>query len=370
MSPLQIYGPDGLPKIPAGATGAQGPEGPQGQPGPQGDVGSSGPQGDLGPRGVQGVEGPVGPVGPAGQSTRIIGPLINHTPDQLPADGFLPADWDAPGRPKNDLQCQANDAVIYLPPNEADPLYGVVFQFVPAQNGWMGIGKIVGPQGDPGPQGPVGATGPQGDPGPQGAAGPVGPAGPVGAQGVQGVTGLVGPPGPTGAVGATGLPGPVGPAGPGLAPGGAVGQFLVKAGAADYQTGWEARKRNWNLAGDNSGDSTNNSNTAWSTAKSPVFTAPADGWYRVHATLNGFVAANAVVMAVALLVDSTVVRMRYFTGTANYYELLALIGTFQLLAGQKVAIGYRPTAAGKVVTLVNSNTIVPVLLVDEIDAPQ
>jgi hypothetical protein len=58
--------------------------------------------------------------------------------------------------------------------------------------------KIPALKGDPGPQGPPGASGEVGPPGSAGATGPVGPAG---------------PPGPPGPAGPAGLPGPTGPAG-------------------------------------------------------------------------------------------------------------------------------------------------------------
>lgn len=325
MSPLTIYDARGLPKIPQGA---------------------------IGPEGAQGIQGPPGERGEAGQATRIIGALVNHTPDQLPLDGFLPKDWDAPDRPKADLQCQLNDAVIYQPTDGDDPLYGSVFQFWQAGSPWMNVGRIVGPEGPPGPQGPVG---PQGAQGVQGAQGLIGVKGDTGAQGLQGPQGLQGIPGNPG---------------PGVPSGGSVGQVLVKTGAADYQTGWEPRRRNWLLNGDNSGDSANTSSTAWSTVKSPVFTAPADGWYRFAATFNVFVGANAVVMALSLMIETTAVRLRYFTGTAAYFQPIALNGIYQMLAGQKLMIGYRPTVAGKSVSLVNSNTQVPVIIVDEVDSPQ
>ena len=69
---------------------------------------------------------------------------------------------------------------------------------------------LVGPQGIPGPRGPIGPTGPQG---PTGATGPIGPQGPVGPAGATGATGPIGPQGPTGATGATGPIGPQGPIG-------------------------------------------------------------------------------------------------------------------------------------------------------------
>ena len=41
----------------------------------------------------------------------------------------------------------------------------------------------------------------------------------------------------------------------------------------------------------------------------------------------------------------------------------------QLTAGQKVSIGYRPTTAGRSVSLVNSGGVVPMLTVEEASAP-
>lgn len=162
-----------------------------------------------------------------------------------------------------------------------------------------------------------------------------------------------------------------GPPGPGVPPGGAVGQVIVKNGSGDYQAVWDNPNRDWYLAGDNSGDNVNSNNAVWSTVKSPIFTAPISPshWYRIHATFNVFVGANAVVAALAIMVDNAVARMLYFTGAASYYVPITLVHVVQLTPGQKVMIGYRPTVNGKAVTFVNSNTIVPVLLVAEIDTP-
>jgi len=194
-----------------GPKGDIGPRGPAGAPAPEvgGLVGLPGPPGPQGPQGIQGVPGPTGPQGEqgiqglqgergaAGQATRIIGALSTHTPDQLPANGFLPKDWDRPGVPKADLQLQANDAVIYTPANANDPLFGHVYQFFPEQQRWMDIGRIVGPEG---PQGPKGDTG---DTGPQGVAGPQGPQGIQGVKGDQGIQGVKGDKGDQGIQGLT-----------------------------------------------------------------------------------------------------------------------------------------------------------------------
>lgn len=201
--------------------------------------------------------------------------------------------------------------------------------------------------------------------------------GPIGPQGPKGNTGLTGPPGPTGQKGDTGpkgdvgLPGPIGltgPPGPGLAPGGSVGQRLVKTGAADYATGWEARKRWWQRPGDNSGDATTTSLTVWSTAKSPVFAVPANGWYRVWASFN-LAADKALTVQGAVMADANVLRMMNDSlNVKGDFSLFALNPAVQLTAGQQVKIGCRSMSAGTT-TFVNSNGVVPMLVVEEIDPP-
>lgn len=229
-----VEGPEGSAGD-TGSAGSTGPQGPQGDPGLEGPIGDTGPQGEVGPQGAEGIAGPTGATGATGQSTRIIGAVTYHTPDELPVNGFFPANWDSPGNPANDHQCQANDAVHYAPLDIEDPLYGNVFQFVPdAEKTWLNVGRIVGPEGPAGPQGPQGAEGQQGATGsigPQGATGPQGPLGPIGPQGTkgdpglqgvrgpEGVQGPLGPLGPqgdvglTGATGNTGQQGPIGPQG-------------------------------------------------------------------------------------------------------------------------------------------------------------
>ena len=81
------------------------------------------------------------------------------------------------------------------------------------------ISGVAGPQGPQGPAGPQGATGSQG---------------PAGAAGAQGPQGPAGPEGPAGATGAEGAPGV------GVPEGGATGEILAKASAADYDTEWVA----------------------------------------------------------------------------------------------------------------------------------
>ena len=78
---------------------------------------------------------------------------------------------------------------------------------------------VVGPKGEPGPQGPRGDMGPRGPMGPKGEVGPKGPKGEPGFQGSTGLRGEVGPQGPMGLMGGTGAPGPVGSKGEPGAPG-------------------------------------------------------------------------------------------------------------------------------------------------------
>ena len=222
---------------------------------------------------------------------------------------------------------------------------------VALQSGATGEG---GP-GPPGPQGEKGEKGDKGDPGPpgppgdpgegEGVPGPEGPPGPAGSLGPQGDPGPAGSPGP---------PGPAGPAGP-TGPAGPQGA----AGSA------AAVKRYWHLLGDNSGDNASTSNTIWSTVKSPVFTAPTTGWYRVRISCNIFPDTNGTTMAYAVMVDTTVARMLYATANSAAFTPATIALDMQLNTGQKVAIGYRPVLAGRTVTLVNSNTIVPLVTVDE-----
>jgi len=155
-----------------------------------------------------------------------------------------------------------------------------------------------------------------------------------------------GPPGPPGNQGPMGPIGPTGPTGP----------------AAPV-------RRYWRLFGDNSGDNTNTSNTIWSTVKSPVFTAPATGWYKVIANFGVYAGSNAVQMALAVMVDANVGQMFYTYGDQNEHQPIAITIPLQLTTNQKVTIGYRPAVSGKPMTLVNSNTIVPLLLIEEIGAP-
>ena len=213
---------------------------------------------------------------------------------------------------------------------------------VALQSGATGEG-VPGPkgdQGDPGPQGEKGEKGDKGDPGDSGGGG--------GTPGPQGEPGEPGPQGEKGDKGDPGTPGATGP----------------KGDKGDPGTPGTA-KRYWHLLGDNSGDNASTSNSIWSTIKSPVFTAPSSGWFRVRISCNLFPDANGTTMAFAVMVDTSVARMLYSTANANAFVLATIALDVSLNTGQKVAIGYRPVVAGRSVTLVNSNTIVPLVTVDE-----
>ena len=140
--------------------------------GPQGDTGPIGPQGPIGP------EGPQGSKGDPGQSVVIVGSFgLTKTPAQLPADGYIPKDWDGPGHPVAAYQMRVGDALAYTecPPGTAN--YGHLYEYVGTHtgfdaDGWIDVGDVQGPVGPQGPQGPQGIQGPQGVKGDQGIPGP------------------------------------------------------------------------------------------------------------------------------------------------------------------------------------------------------
>jgi len=178
-----------------GPAGPRGPQGIQGVPGIQGAEGPQGKEGLQGERGADGKEGPPGPEGPAGKTVNLRGEFVNRTPSELPPDGVIPKDWDAPGDPPYEVQLQPSDALIYNGTKETQ-YTGVLFVFTGAPgvefDGWVNAGHIVGPQGPRGDQGPIG---------PQGNQGPIGNEGPRGEQGLQGVQGEQGEKGDQGAPG-------------------------------------------------------------------------------------------------------------------------------------------------------------------------
>ncbi len=168
-----------------GKDGEPGAAGPQGEPGTDG---APGPKGDPGPQGERGEKGDPG----AGLS--ISGEVETY------AD--LPTDL---------TEADAGKAYINRADNKLYVWTGTNF---PAE----GQGTLfVGPQGEPGPQGP---EGPQGEPGPQGKqgeqgeTGPTGPKGDPGEKGEKGEKGDPGEAGPKGEQGIQGEPGPQGERGP------------------------------------------------------------------------------------------------------------------------------------------------------------
>src|SRR5580765_354380 len=196
-----------------GSEGAVGPAGPQGEPGPQGPTGPAGPAGPQGDPGPTGPEGPLGPPGPPGETVSVIGSFSVQSPDNLPADGAIPVDWDAPGKPPTALQMKHGQGLLHTP---TDTIYLWVGTTA-TPDGWVGVGNVQGPQGEPGPQGIPGPKGDTGNIGPQGPIGDIGPQGPIGLtgpQGPKGDTGTAGAPGATGPKGDTGLTGPTGNTGP------------------------------------------------------------------------------------------------------------------------------------------------------------
>lgn len=119
-----------------------------------------GPKGDTGDKGAKGDTGDQGEQGPAGQAAVIIGEFTRN-PLELPPDGFIPANWDSPGKPAQDHQTVIGQAIHYTPDGH---LWSYVGQDLLAA-GWQDVGLIVGatgPQGPPGPLSPediLGGTG-------------------------------------------------------------------------------------------------------------------------------------------------------------------------------------------------------------------
>lgn len=193
-----VEGPVG-PVGPEGPQGAQGIQGPKGDTGAQGPAGAKGDTGNDGPQGIAGPQGPIGntgPQGPAGEPAVLVGSFgASKVPADLPANGFIPANWDSPGNPATDEQLIIGQALVYSDCPPSTPNYGHVYSYVGTgfdANGWIDCGAIVGPQG---PQGIQGIQGPQGN---NGTDGQQGPQGIQGIQGPKGDTGAQGPQGPAG----------------------------------------------------------------------------------------------------------------------------------------------------------------------------
>lgn len=136
----------------------------------------------------------------ATQVTEVIGAFgASKTPEDLPPDGRIPANWDSPGQPKFPLQVNFGQCLIYTPTNDCWLFAGTNF----APGGWSNLGKIQGPQGLKGDKGERGEVGPEGPIGPRGETGAPGPVGPVGPQGDGGPAGPMGPEGRQGPPGQT-----------------------------------------------------------------------------------------------------------------------------------------------------------------------
>jgi hypothetical protein len=195
---------------------------------------SAGMPGPEGPPGPAGPQGPDGPPGPGGQATIIVGTFgAQRQPNELPPDGFLPADWDGLGRPVRDTQVELGWSLIYEPDGT---LWTFVGDGLPAGQPWITPGILQAPPGPPGAQGPPGGPGAQGPAGPQGARGEMGFPGPQGQEGIpggQGARGEMGPAGPQGAQGLTGQTGVQGPPGQDGAAAIIVGQFGVSKDPTD-----------------------------------------------------------------------------------------------------------------------------------------
>ena len=201
--------PQGVPG-PAGADGADGADGANGINGTNGADGADGAPGANGLNGADGQDGVQGPAGADGTSIEIQG--TKPTVADLPATGNTVGDlWiiDQTGG-----GATAGDGYVWT-----------------AENTWLNIGPLRGPQGiqgvagvngtngtngadgAQGATGPAGANGVDGVDGANGAPGATGAQGPQGIQGVKGDKGDQGDQGPRGFQGTTGATGPVGPAG-------------------------------------------------------------------------------------------------------------------------------------------------------------
>src|SRR5215469_5762565 len=136
------------------STGPQGPPGPVGSTGPAGSQGATGPQGAIGPTGPIGVTGPTGATGatgaqgpqgvPGANAPSIVGQFgASKTPANLPTNGVITANWDAPGVPPSTLTLVAGQALLYTVNQHIWDYVGV--SAVPA--GWIDLGSNQGPQG-------------------------------------------------------------------------------------------------------------------------------------------------------------------------------------------------------------------------------
>ena len=160
------------------------------------------------------------------------------------------------------------------------------------------------------------------------AAGMQGPAGPAGADGAAG---------PAGPAGADGAAGPAGPAGPGVVVGGATGQVLAKASAADYDTTWIT------VAG--TGTVTSVSLTApglFAVAGSPVSTAGtlalSFASQAANTVLAGPTSGAAAAPTMRALVAADLPATVAYTGVANTFSATQTLGVGTLLAAPNKAV--------------------------------
>ena len=201
--------PQGVPG-PAGADGADGADGANGINGTNGADGADGAPGANGLNGADGQDGVQGPAGADGTSIEIQG--TKPTVADLPATGNTVGDlWiiDQTGG-----GATAGDGYVWTAENtwlNIGPLRGPQgIQGVAGVNGTNGTNGADGAQGE---TGPAGANGVDGVDGTDGAPGATGAQGPQGIQGIQGIQGDQGDQGPRGFQGATGATGATGPAG-------------------------------------------------------------------------------------------------------------------------------------------------------------
>jgi hypothetical protein len=114
------------------------------------DMGAGG-----GPPGPQGPVGPAGPQGPPGRTAIIVGSFVNQPTSALPPDGYIPADWDAPGSPAVSYQMVEGEALVDENTDDVWVYAGLAI----SASGWVNLGQVQGP---PGPQGAQGVPGPIG----------------------------------------------------------------------------------------------------------------------------------------------------------------------------------------------------------------
>lgn len=117
--------------------------------------------GPTGPPGVQGPQGEPGVPGATGMVGTLIADFTNRDPSQLPPDGLIPADWEAPGIPLASFQMVYLQSLYYT----VNEHFYVFVTTTLEPSGWVDIGEIVGDPGPVGPAGPPGPTGPQGESG-------------------------------------------------------------------------------------------------------------------------------------------------------------------------------------------------------------